>query len=250
MSGLEGVTICADVQEGPNHPICKIVGASPKILGRLWRPPKNGFVKKTLFTHSRECEKSKRRVEPMETTRQRGNFKVNYLVLVRDLTSGTFAPCYMPNYRIVAIHSPNRITVRDEKGTETVRRASHLKMCDWKQKVTSMVSDQGEYDKFGRSTKLLLHPKDITNVQFDRKTDNKGNILPEAENSVIKVNATASRGKCSEISPEHLAIKASSDTSTNNEILVETLDLCEEIWYKNKCLISVNSTLQVQWKNA
>ena len=41
--------------------VCKIVGASSKILGRSWRPPKNGFVKKTLFTHSRECEKSKGR---------------------------------------------------------------------------------------------------------------------------------------------------------------------------------------------
>ena len=51
----------------------------------------------------------------METTRQRNDFKVNDLVLVRDPTSGAFAPCYMPNYRIVAIHSPNRITVRDEK---------------------------------------------------------------------------------------------------------------------------------------
>ena len=56
--------------------------------------------------------------------------------------SGAFAPCYMPNYRIVAIHSPNRITVRDEKGNESVRRASHLKVCDWKEKVTSMVPDQ------------------------------------------------------------------------------------------------------------
>ena len=49
--------------------------------------------------------------DPAETTRQRGRFKVNDLVLVRDPTSGTFAPRYMPNYRIVAIHGPNRITV-------------------------------------------------------------------------------------------------------------------------------------------
>ena len=104
------------------------------------------------------------------------------MVLVRDPTSGTFAPRYMPNYRIVAIHGPNRITVRDEKGTETVRRASHLKACDSKQKVASMVPDQDEYNKFGRSTKLLLHPRDIPSVQFNRKTDNKGQISPEAEN--------------------------------------------------------------------
>ena len=160
----------------------------------------------------------------------------------------------MPNYRIVAIHGPNRITVRDESSNESVRRASHLKVCDWKQKVTSMVPDPREYDKFGRSTKLLIHPKDIPNVQFDRKTDNKSEISPEAENSVIEVNATSGREEYGEILPEQLPIKAASDASADNGKSVETLDLREErgefspkIRYKNKCLISVNSTLQVQW---
>ena len=166
--------------------------------------------------------------DPVETTRQTGNFKVNDLVLVRDLTSGTFAQCYMPNYRIVAIHSPNRITVRDEKGNESVRRASHLKVCDWKEKVTSMVPDPREYDKFARSTKLLIHPKDIQNVQFDGQTDNKSEISPEAENSVTKVNATSSKEEDGEIPPKWLPIKASSDASANNETSVETVDLHEE----------------------
>ena len=150
------------------------------------------------------------------------------MVLVRDPTSGAFAPRYMPNYRIVAIHGPNRITVRDEKGNESVRRASHLKVCDWEEKVTSMVPDQREYDKFGRSTKLLIHPKDIPNVWFDRQTDNKSEILPEAENSVIEVNATSGREEYGEIPQEQLPIKASSDASANNEKSVETPDLCEE----------------------
>ena len=118
---------------------------------------------------------------------------MNDLVLVRDLTSGTFAPCYMPNYRIVTIHGQNRITVRDEKGNESVRRASHLKVFDWEEKVTSMVPDPREYDKFGRSTKLLIHPKDIPNVQFDKQADNKSEIPPEAENSVAEVNAISGR---------------------------------------------------------
>ena len=150
------------------------------------------------------------------------------MVLVRDSTSGTFAPCYMPNYRIVAIHGTNRITVRDEKGNESVRRASHLKVCDWEEKVTSMVPDPREYDKFGRSTKLLIHPKDIPNVQFDKQTDNKSEIPPEAENSVIEVNAISGREEYGEIPPEQLPMKASSDASTNNETFVETIDLREE----------------------
>ena len=161
-------------------------------------------------------------------TRQRNGFKVNDLVLVRDLTSGAFAPCYMPNYRIVAVHSPNRITVRDEKGNETVRRASHLKVCDWKQKVTSMVPDQSEYDKFGRSTKLLIHPKDIPNLQFNRKPRNKGEISLDTEISMIKVNITSGRDEYGEIPPKQLPIKVSSDTFADKEKSVDILDLCEE----------------------
>ena len=131
----------------------------------------------------------------------------------------------MPNYRIVAIHSPNRITVRDEKGNESVRRASHLKVCDWEEKVVSMVPDPGEYNKFGRSMKLLIHPKDIPNVQFDKQTDNKSEILPEAENSVIEVNATSGRKEYGEIPPEQLPVKAPSEAPAKNIIFVEAIGL-------------------------
>ena len=103
-----------------------------------------------------------------------------------------------------------------------------MKVCDWKQKVNSMVPDQDEYDKFGRSTKLLIHPKDIPNVQFDRKARNKGEILPDAENSMIEVNITSGRDEYGEIPPKQLPIKVSSDTSADEEKSVDILDLCEE----------------------
>ena len=80
-------------------------------------------------------------------------------MLVRDVTSGAFALRYMPNYRVVEIHGPNRIVVRDKKGVITVRRLSHLKACELKDKVTIMLPDIDEYSQFGRNTKLLLHPK-------------------------------------------------------------------------------------------
>ena len=172
-----------------------------------------------------ECEKSKGRVRSHGNDQTENDLKVNDLVLVRDLTSGAFAPCYMPNYRIVAVHSPNRITVRDEKGNETVRRASHLKVCDWKQKVTSMVPDQSEYDKFGRSTKLLIHQKNIPNLQFNRKSRNKGEISPDAEISMIKVNITSGRDEYGEIPPKQLPIKVSSDTFADKE---KSVDIVEE----------------------
>ena len=103
-----------------------------------------------------------------------------------------------------------------------------MKVCDWKQKVTSMVPDQSEYDKFGRSTKLLIHPKDIPNLQFNRKSRNKGEISPDAEISMIKLNITSGRDEYGEIPPKQLPIKVSSDTFTDEEKSVDILDLCEE----------------------
>ena len=118
----------------------------------------------------------------MEITKHENNFKVNDLVLVRDVTSGAFAPRYMPNYRIVEIYGPNRIVVRDEKGVETVRRLSHLK-----DKVTAMLPDIDKYSHFERNTKLLLHPKDVPDLQFTTKTEKKGEVLPGVEISMVNV---------------------------------------------------------------
>ena len=136
--------------------------------------------------------------------------KVNDLVLVRDVTSGAFAPRYMPNYRIVEIHGPNRVVVRDEKGIESVRRSSHLKACGLKDKVATMVPEADEYKQFGRNTKLLLHPKDVTDLQFSPETEKKGEILPEAEISIVNVitneeisDSTDLTSKSGEISPEN-----------------------------------------------
>ena len=107
-------------------------------------------------------------------------------MLVRDVTSGAFALRYSPNYRIVAIHGPNRIMVRDEKGNESVRRASHLKQCNLKDKVGTMVSKQDEYNSFVRSTKLLLHPRDVPDLQFSQKWEDNSEIPPDVEVSTIE----------------------------------------------------------------
>ena len=159
------------------------------------------LLRKLYLLTAENVKRAREGQDPAETTTQRNDFKVNDLVLVRDMTSGAFAPCYMPNYRIVAIHGPNRIVVRDEKGNETLRRASHLKVCDWKQKVASMTPDREEYDKFGRSTKLLIHPRDITDLQFNKKSRNNSEILPDTEISMIDVNITSGRGEHGEILP-------------------------------------------------
>ena len=103
------------------------------------------------------------------------------------MTSGAFALRYMPNCRVVEIHGPNRIVVRNEKGIESVRRSSHLKVCELKDKMAAMLPDTDEYRQFGRNTKLLLHPKDVPDLQFSSKTEKKGEIPPEVEISMVNV---------------------------------------------------------------
>ena len=122
----------------------------------------------------------------MEPTTQKKGLSINNLVLVRDVTSGAFVPRYSPNYRVVAIHGPNRIVVRYEKGNESVRRASHFKQCNLKDKVGTMVPKLDEYNSFGRSTKLLLHPRDVPDLQFSQKGEDNSEILPEVEVSTVE----------------------------------------------------------------
>ena len=116
----------------------------------------------------------------------------------------------------MAIHGPNRIIVRDEKGNETVRRASHLKVCDLKMKVASMIPEQSEYSSFGRSTKLLLHPRDVPDLQFTSKAEEKGEISPNTDILEIDLALTPGRVDCGKILPNRG--ENSSDSHDNSVI--------------------------------
>ena len=185
----------------PITPFAKLLEPAPRYWGDHRGHLKMDLLRKLYLLTAENVKRAREGQDPVETMTQRNDFKVNDFMLVRDPPSGAFALHYMPNYRIVAIHGPNRMVVRDEKGNESVRRASHLKVCDWKQKVTSMTPDQEEYDKFGRSTKLLIHPKDIPDLQFDRKPRNSSEISPDIEISMIEVNNTLEGGGPGKILP-------------------------------------------------
>ena len=94
---------------------------------------------------------------------------------------------------------------------------------------------------------LLMHSKDIPNVQFDRKARNEGEISPDAENSLIEVNITSGRDEYGEIPPEQLPIKVSSDPSADKEKSVDILDLCEE---RGEFLPKVQNRVQNQMFNS
>ena len=184
------------------------------------------LLKKLYLLTAENVKRAREGWDPAEK-KQENSFKVNDLVLVRDVTLGAFAPRYMPNYRIVEIHGPNRIVVRDEKGNETVKRASHLKICQLKDKVAAMVPEVDEYKQFRRTTKLLLHPKDVTDLQFTPTVDGKGEIPPEVEISLVSIEANQERHDntdlmCTsgEISPDNIVKRGGTDTC--NEYIVDS----------------------------
>ena len=186
----------------PITPFAKLLEPAPRYWGDRGGHLKMDLLRNLYLLTVENVKRAREGRDPTECDVR--NFKVNDLVLVRDVTLGAFAPRYSTNYRIVAIHGPNRIVVRDEKGNKTVRRASHLKA-----KVASMTPDQNEYSSFGRSMKLLLHPKDVPDLQFSSKTEERGEILPETEISVVlvvskqeQVKVTDVIEKCGEISPQ------------------------------------------------
>ena len=193
----------------PITPFAKLLEPTPRYWGDHGGHLKMDLLKKLYLLTVENVKRAREGRDPTET-KQENDFKVNNLVLVRDVTSGAFAPRYMPNYRIVEIHGPNRIVIRDEKGNETVRRASHLKICELKDKVATMVPEADEYKQFGRNTKLLLHPKDVTNLQFSPTNEGKGEIPPEVEISMVSVktnqeipDSTDLRNRSGEILPEN-----------------------------------------------
>ena len=94
-------------------------------------------------------------------------FQVNDLVLLIDLESAVFEPRYMPNYRIVAIHGKNRIEVQDEKGHKSIRRSGHVKPCQPFEKVCHQLPPQEVYEQYGRTSKLLIHPKDVPYIPLE-----------------------------------------------------------------------------------
>ena len=171
----------------PITPFTKLLEPAPRYWGDHGGHLKMNLLKKLYLLTAENVKRARERRDSTGNTKQENTFKVNDLVLVRDVTSGAFTSRYMPNYRIIEIHGPNRIVVRDEKGVESVRRSSHLKVCELKDKVTAALPETNEYEQFGRNTRLLLHPRDVPDLEFSSDPEKKGEISPEIEISSVNV---------------------------------------------------------------
>ena len=110
------------------------------------------------------------------------SFKINDLVLVKDPDAAVFELRYQPNFRVTAIYSNNRIEVQDERGHKSVRRSAHVKYIAPSEKVIQQLPTGQVVENYGRSTKLLLAPKDIPNLHFNvTDMDEKSDTLEKTE---------------------------------------------------------------------
>ena len=97
MFGRDLITLFAELLE-----------PAPRYWGDLGGHLKMDLLRKLYLLTAENVKRAREGRDPTESHAQKNGFNVNDLVLVRDVTSGVFAPRYSPTYRIVAIHGPNR----------------------------------------------------------------------------------------------------------------------------------------------
>ena len=120
-----------------------------------------------LYTVTAENLRKAREKENTETEMSLQNdLKIGDLVLVKNINLGVFEPKYSPNHRIIAIYGNNHITVKAPDGKVQVRHRGHIKKIDPVDKVISLLPSMEDYQKFGRKTKLLIHPDNIPDTNF------------------------------------------------------------------------------------
>ena len=96
-------------------PFAKLLEPAPQYWGDWDGHLKMDLLWKLYLLTAENVKRAREGQDPTEAITWKNDFKVNDLVLVRDVTSGAFLPRYSPNYRIVVIQGPNRLVVRDEK---------------------------------------------------------------------------------------------------------------------------------------
>ena len=149
----------------PISPIAKLLEPKLRFYGEKGVSLRMDTLRK-LYTVAAENIRRAREKHPRQDTAA-PRFQVNDLVLVKDPDSAVFEPRYLPNYRIIAIHGKNRIEVQDEKGHKSVRWSGHVKPCHPAAKVCHQLPPREVYEQYGRTSKLLIHPKDVPHIPLE-----------------------------------------------------------------------------------
>ena len=149
----------------PITPIAKLLEPKLKFYGEKGVSLRMDTLRKLYTVADENIRRAREKHPPQETVEHK--FQVNDLVLDKDPESTMFEPRYMPNYRIVAIHGKNRIEVQDEKGHRSIRWSGHVKPCQPTEKVCHQLPPQEVYKQYGRTSKLLIHPKDVPHIPLE-----------------------------------------------------------------------------------
>ena len=179
-----------------------------------------------------EYLKRAREKENTETeTNLQNDLKIGDLVLVRNVNSGIFEPKYSPNYRIIAIYGNNHIAVKAPDGKVQVWCRGHIKKIDPVDKMISLVPSAEDYQKFGRKTKLLIHPHNIldTNISLPSRKQ----VTMTSEESKIGKNYQGSREKSKALNIE---------TLNSIDCSVETLDEVNVSLISAPCPVTIEAT--------
>ena len=133
-----------------------------------------------LYTVTAENLRRARQKENTETeTNLQNNLKIGDLVLVRDINSWVIELKYSANYRIIAIYGNNHIAVKAPDGKVQVQCRGHIKKIDPVNKVILMLPSTEDYQKFGRKTKLLIHPDIIPDTNISLPSRKQTEVLTE-----------------------------------------------------------------------
>ena len=165
-----------------------------------------------LYTVTAENLRRAREKENTDTeTSLQNDLKIGDLVLVRNINSGVFEPKYSPNYSIIAIYGNNHIAVKAPDGKVQLRCRGHIKKIDPVDKVISLLPSTEDYQKFGRKTKLLIHPDNIPDTNIS---------LPSRKQTEV----TTEESKISEnYQDSHEKLETSSMKNTKNNKLQPTM---------------------------
>ena len=168
----------------PITPIAKLLEPRPRYYGDKGGTLCMDTLRKLYMVTAENIRRAREKVPRKEVS---SKLQVGDFVFVRDPDSDVFEPSYSPNYQIIAIHSSNRIEVQDEKGHGSVRRAGHVKRVEPVDKVCQQLPPEEVYKQYGRTTKLLLHPKDVPNINLveEKEMINRKNKLENRRNGNV-----------------------------------------------------------------
>ena len=141
----------------PIMPVAKLLEPRPRYYGERGSALKMDTLRRLYVVVVQNIHKAREKLPKKEE--EPHNFKVNDLVLVKDPDAAVFEPRYQPNFRVTAIFGNNRIEVQDERGHKSIRRSAHVKYIAPSEKVIKQLPSEQVVKNYGRSTKLLLHPR-------------------------------------------------------------------------------------------